>query len=319
FDNFRSFNVEDLSQGVKPPSGGFMQDMRQALSLTGANNKDLKNVGPSVEFKLRDAQGQAHEYLNYMLPIKLGGHLYLLSGMRTNPGAGYQYIRFPLDDEGSIKAFMLLRAHLDDPSAALHIGLQFAKKSLAGTSEQQAMVPKLAQISASVLALFRQGGYDALAGFISKDVPKNEQVNAAKTYLKVLQGTALEALDESLPAGVTIKDKMAFVEDSLNAMNDRFLYGPPVYLQLDNYRLVMATGLQMTRAPGKFFVYFGSLCLVLGIFAMFYIRERRVFIYAGSDGKVLFSMSATRQTFDAQSEFENLAAKLGDVLIEKGR
>ncbi|MDE3020530.1 MAG: cytochrome c biogenesis protein ResB [Pseudomonadota bacterium] len=307
FDDFRKFNVEDLSQGVVKAPSSFMQNILSVFSPAAHKDQELRNVGPSVQFKIRNAQGEAREYLNYMLPITLGGHSYFLTGMRDNPGASYQYIRLPLDDNGNVNSFMQLRAHLDDPSAANGIASRFAKKALAGIPNMQAMKPKLAQISESVLALFRQGGYNALAGFISKDVPQNEQENAAQTYLKVLQGTALEALNEVIPPGTPIKDKASFVRDSLNAMNDSFLYGPPVYLQLQSFKPVMATGLQMTRAPGKYLVYFGSLCLVLGIFAMFYIRERRVFVYASSDGKVLFAMSSSRQTLDFELEFKKLS------------
>ncbi|HUX79449.1 MAG TPA: cytochrome c biogenesis protein ResB, partial [Alphaproteobacteria bacterium] len=233
FDNFRNFNVENLSEGLVKPPVGFMQDMRKVFAPEEHQDKQLRNVGPSVEFKLRDSQGQAHEYLNYMLPITLGGHSYLLTGMRDNPGQNYQYIRLPLDDNGSVTSFMQLRARLDDPSVANGIGSRFAAKALAGMPNEKSMEPRLAQISASVLALFREGGYNALAGFISKEVPKNEQENAAQTYLKVLQGSAQEALDEAIPPGTPIKDKASFIQDSLNAMNDTFLYGPPVYLQLD--------------------------------------------------------------------------------------
>jgi hypothetical protein len=35
--------------------------------------KDLRNVGPSVQYKLRDANGQAREFNNYMLPVQWMG------------------------------------------------------------------------------------------------------------------------------------------------------------------------------------------------------------------------------------------------------
>jgi cytochrome c biogenesis protein len=34
--------------------------------------KELRNVGPSMSYKLRDASGQAREYHNYMLPVDMG-------------------------------------------------------------------------------------------------------------------------------------------------------------------------------------------------------------------------------------------------------
>jgi len=59
-----------------------------------------------------------------------------------------------------------------------------------------------------------------------------------------------------------------------------------------------ASGLQITKSPGKDVVYFGSLLLVIGTFLLFYVRPQRLwlllqprqeagtaFIFAGKDGK----------------------------------
>jgi cytochrome c biogenesis protein len=50
---------------------------------------------------------------------------------------------------------------------------------------------------------------------------------------------------------------------------------------------VKASVLQVTRSPGKKVVYLGCLLLVLGIFSMFYIRERRIWVWvrAGGEGR----------------------------------
>ena len=42
---------------------------------------------------------------------------------------------------------------------------------------------------------------------------------------------------------------------------------------------MQASVFQLTRAPGKKVVYLGSLLLVLGIFSMFYVRERRLWFW----------------------------------------
>ena len=44
--------------------------------------KHLRNVGPSITYKLRDAAGQAVEYHNYMLPVELDGQRVFLLGLR---------------------------------------------------------------------------------------------------------------------------------------------------------------------------------------------------------------------------------------------
>ena len=95
------------------------------------------------------------------------------------------------------------------------------------------------------------------------------------------------------------------------------LYGAPVYLQLDDFTEVKASVLQLTRSPGKNVVYFGCVLLVLGVFAMFYIRERRVWIWVRdvpgnpeAGAEALMAMSTQRKTLDFEKEFEALKAKL---------
>ena len=101
---------------------------------------------------------------------------------------------------------------------------------------------------------------------------------------------------------------------SINAFADAFFYGAPVYLQLKEFEEVKASVLQVTRSPGKNIVYFGCLLLVLGIFAMFYIRERRLWIWVKSEGEnsshALMALSTQRKTLDFEKEFEALKAQL---------
>ena len=71
----------------------------------------------------------------------------------------------------------------------------------------------------------------------------------------------------------------------------------------------------MARAPGKVLVYIGAVLLIVGVFAMLYIRERRLWVWIapgqqpdGSPGgtKISVAMSTTRRTMDADAEFEQL-------------
>ena len=106
---------------------------------------------------------------------------------------------------------------------------------------------------------------------------------------------------------------MQFIRDSLNAINDSFYYGSPVYLQLKNYEEVLSSGLQLTRSPGKILVYAGSALLVLGLFAMFYIRERRIWLLV-QPGEVLFAMSSNRKTLDFENEFDRHKKNLAGLM-----
>jgi cytochrome c biogenesis protein len=62
--------------------------------------------------------------------------------------------------------------------------------------------------------------------------------------------------------------------------------------------------LQLTKSPGQKWVYLGSALLVLGIFAMLYIRERRIwFTLKPVNQQVHFAMSSNRKNLDFEQEF----------------
>jgi cytochrome c biogenesis protein len=75
---------------------------------------------------------------------------------------------------------------------------------------------------------------------------------------------------------------------------------------------------QLTRAPGKKVVYLGSLLLVLGIFSMFYVRERRLWFWLKDSGQggttVLMAMSTARRTLDYEKEFAQTRATVAATL-----
>jgi cytochrome c biogenesis protein len=86
-----------------------------------------------------------------------------------------------------------------------------------------------------------------------------------------------------------------------------------VYLQLEEFTEVKASVLQLTRSPGKGIVYLGCLLLVAGVFAMFYIRERRLWVWVRDvegGAHALMAMSTQRKTLDFEREFDDLKAKL---------
>jgi cytochrome c biogenesis protein len=69
----------------------------------------------------------------------------------------------------------------------------------------------------------------------------------------------------------------------------------------------------VSRSPGKKVVYLGCLFLVLGVFSMFYIRERRLWVWlsdSGGGSSALMAMSTQRKTLDFEHEFNDMKAKL---------
>src|SRR5690606_23890253 len=77
----RVINVENLAPGAEPqPKAMFDHVASVTGSAAGAKNEHLRNVGPSVQYRIVGRDGQSHEYNNYMLPIELDGFPVFLAG-----------------------------------------------------------------------------------------------------------------------------------------------------------------------------------------------------------------------------------------------
>ncbi|HEY0061975.1 MAG TPA: cytochrome c biogenesis protein ResB, partial [Telluria sp.] len=343
WSGFRPFNVENVAASNDARSVAKGDSLNEALTRTldqhsgsaakNANNKDLKNVGPSVQYKLRDATGQAREYQNYMQPVTIDGAELFLAGVRANPDDAFSYLRIPADDAHTVKEWMRMRAALADPALRSAAASRYARRALPAKAggDDRALERQLQESAARSLAIFAgeseaaaptgqagQGGYAAVARFLEK-IPPAEQENAARIFMKILNGTLWElwqaAREQDGLAEVAPDDNHGrFVQLAANALSDSFFYGAPVYLQLDEFVEVKASVLQVTRSPGKPVVYFGCLLLVMGVFAMFYIRERRLWVWIRADAAggahALMAMSTQRKTLDFENEFNDLKTKL---------
>jgi len=324
--DFRPFNIEDLAAndaaGSRIETASVSKKIMDQLGSAAADHskKDLRNVGPSFQYRLRDAQGQAREFSNYMLPLQLEGAWYLLTGVRATPNETFRYMRLPLDAEGRIDSHMQLRTLLLDERAWPEITRRFARNAIAGSAVSTQMRDRLKESAERVLQLFAVRGLDSVVQFLEKGIPAADREKAADAYIKVLEGVALEALQlarerAKLPLAPLDEQTLRLVRDSLISISDSFFYGAPVYLQLLQYEEVKASGLQLTRSPGKNIVYGGSLLLVLGVFAMLYIRERRVWVLVKpAQKRLLLAMATNRQTLENEQEFERHKAAFADAV-----
>jgi cytochrome c biogenesis protein len=318
FIDFRPFNIENMG-GEIAPSGN-------AMSVLGgspvSDKKHLRNVGPSFQYKLRDSRGQALEFSNYMLPLELDGRWYMMSGVRESPNEAFRYMRMPLDSGGNLESFMRLRGVLLNPQLRPEIAARFARQALPQNAWGTEIETKLTSSASQMLTLFADGGFQTLGQFIEKKVPAAERDKAAGTYLRILELAAFEALkianrQDGLPPPGTDDATGWLVRDTLNSMSDMFVYGAPIYLQLMQYDEVKATGLQLTRSPGKNVVYFGSFLLTLGVFFMLFVRERRVWLRI-KPGSALLAMSSAKLTIDFETEFTQHAQALDTLAAQTG-
>ncbi len=303
FADFRPFNIENMGGDIAPTGS--------TMSVLGgspiSDKKHLRNVGPSFEYKLRDARGQAREFSNYMLPMELAGRWYMMSGVRDAPNETFRYMRMPLDADGNIETFMRLRGALLNPALRHEIAANFARQALPQNASDTEIQDKLTTSAGQVLALFAKGGFQTLGQFIEEKVPTAEREKTADTYLRILELAGFEALkvanhQANLPPPKADDATGWLIRDTLNSVSDMFVYGAPIYLQLMHYDEVKASGLQLTRAPGKNVVYLGSFLLVLGVFFMLFVRERRVWLRV-KPGHALLAMSSAKHTIDFEKEF----------------
>ncbi|HEX5355664.1 MAG TPA: cytochrome c biogenesis protein ResB, partial [Aquabacterium sp.] len=340
----RVINVEDLVSAQRTPDGaaGAGNDVRGVnlaeLSKhlgSGAKapgDKKLVNIGPSVTYKLRDAAGQAREFQNYMAPVQLDGQALFLWGVRDSPAEGFRYLRVPADENMSMQGWMLLRQALNDPKARTEAAQRFGKGAApADKPELQAQLTTSAQRSLDLFAGAVQpkpeqaaglpagamnGGLQALSTFIEQVVPAEQREHTSATLIRILNGAMFELWNISRERAGLGKQSpeqdsaRAFMTQAVLSISDSMFYPAPMILTLEGFEQKQASVFQVTRTPGRNVVYLGCVLLIIGVFSMLYIRERRVWVWLQDDGqggtRVSMALSSTRQTMDTDREFNRL-------------
>jgi cytochrome c biogenesis protein len=357
FAALRVFNIENF--GKDGASSGSAVDVRAVnlretldAKLGAANktktNKELRNVGPSITYKLRDAAGQAKEFHNYMLPVKMGNDendspVFLL-GMRESSAEAFRYLRIPADDKGSMEGFLQLRAALADPFKRDRAVATYAQK--AAGADRPDMARQLAQSASKAMSLFAgsvssealvgsaekppvvaqptAAGLQAVADFIEKNVPEAEREKASEVLIRILNGALFELVQltrsEAGLKPLDLSDKtQSYMMQTVLSLSDASIYPAPMAFMLQDFTQVQASVFQVAKAPGKTVVYTGCAFLILGVFAMLYIRERRVWVWLTPDDtttglstgtKASMALSTNRKTMDGDHEFAHLTEKL---------
>jgi len=331
FTALRPINVENLADAgaAQPLALG-----EHVAAVTGSAARDLsarfQNVGPSIEYQLTDSAGQSTQFHNYMLPVELDGSRVYLLGARNSPADIYHYLRIPADADNGMGEFLALQRALADPLARQEASVRFASMSLppdAGPQATQAVIDSAQR----ALDVFSEGGLRSVTRFLEDNVPAAEQSRAAEVVVRLLTG-AMAMLREvareqaGLPPLVGLDNDTLVREDiwtrqALAALSDLSLYPAPVFLTLADFDHVEASVFQLSRTPGKMAVYLGCLLLVLGVFAMFYVRERRLWVWIRPEGQAgshaLLAMTSQRRNLDFHREFERLKREFGRLFPNK--
>jgi len=345
FTGLRVINVENFQAGAGASGADVRQvDLRGAIEgrLGAANKtvtqKELRNVGPSITYKLRDSAGQATEFHNYMLPVELDGQRVFLLGLRDTPAENFRYLRVPADDTDSLDGFVRLRAALADPAMRERAVARYVAQAV--DRDRPELVQALKASSSRALDLFAGvdpvladlktagqnaplGGLQAVSRFMETNVPDAERERASEVLVRILNGTLFELLQLSREkAGVKPLERgepaEAFMTQAVLSLSDSFLYPAPMAFELQDFQQVQASVFQVARAPGRNIVYLGCLLLIIGVFAMLYVRERRLWVWlapSSGDGvtQATMALSTNRKTLDADREFDSLKNRLLQV------
>lgn len=292
---FRLFNIKDA-----PPESG----------------KKFKDVGPSFIFKLRNANGIALEYENYMAPVEQDGRLFFISGMRTNPNDDYRYLQIPADPKGGVERFMRFMSALRNEQSLQQAAAQVVRQTLeddASLEVQQA----LTRVMQRMLDRFGEGGFEAVVEYLQANLPQAQRKEAATSYLELLRkalgvvyADILSKEGTQVASSIAEQQNGQFFEDAVNALGVVPQYGSPYYVQLTNFEHIQAAGLQITRAPGQNIVYLGFGMLIIGVFVMFYVPQRRLWAWIKQDADtttILFAGTSNRDRIGGfASEFKAL-------------
>lgn len=303
----RVINVENLDGGKEPQAKDVFEHVAAVTgSAAGAKNEHLRNVGPSVQYRIVGSDGQSHEFTNYMLPMTLDGAQVFLAGVRRSAAEPYRYIRIPADANHSVGEFMSLRAALSDPALRAEAAQRFAQDN----ANDAAQRPLLRKAAEGALDAFAAGGFNAIV----ERVPAAEREKVLGFAVPMIQLSLAELrnIDRSRnglapldQAGETEAGR--WTQMALLALANLPDYPAPVFLALKNFEQIQASVFQVARSPGKNSVYLGCIFLVIGVFSMFYIRDRRIWVWIrpGQQGsEMLAAMTSQRRTLDFNHEFE---------------
>lgn len=306
---------------------------------TGTRNEDLRNVGPSFGYKLRDGAGQAREFNNYMFPVDMDDQRVFLWGVRDTPAEPFRYLRVPVDDNDSAAGFIALRTALANEGMRNKAVERYMDEAEVGRSAQDRDALRVS--AQRMLALFSGtdpflqaapspgvglngvplsvGGLTAMSYFLEQAVPDNDRERTSDAMVSLLNALLFELVQvsrdqASLPELARDAASQTFLSQSVLALSDSFFYPAPMVFAMDDFDHVQASVFQVAKAPGKTVVYLGCLFLIIGVFAMLYVRERRIWVWLSPnpDGTThaQMALSSNRKTMDGDKDFDQLKQRL---------
>lgn len=283
FDDFREFNIFQIEKDGKLKT---------------------QNIGPSVVYKFRNASGQAVEYQTYQNPIPENEKFFFMSGVREDLQSELKFLRIPADSDLSLQGYQTFLKNIRSEELLLkNINILADQASSLNSVEARESFKKNTQ---DIFNVYLKSGYSGLARMIEDTVALENQESVADSYIKIIYFLA-ESMNQQLITNNTVEND--FFQDALNSYSDSFFYGDSPFLILNEYEKIYASGMQLTKDPGKIWVYIGSLFLVIGIFCMIYVQEVRLWLIRKSPRKYAVAMASNREHIDFDNYCKNLTEK----------
>ena len=283
FDDFREFNIFQIEKDGKLKT---------------------QNIGPSVVYKFRNSSGQAVEYQTYQNPIPENEKFFFMSGVREDLQSELKFLRIPADNNLTLQGYQTFLKNIRSEELLLKNINKLADQATSLNSvEAKDNFKKNTQ---EIFNVYLKSGYSGLAKMIEESVAVENQESVADSYIKIIYFLA-ESMNQELITNDSVEND--FFQDALNAYSDSFFYGDSPFLILNEYQKIYASGMQLTKDPGKIWVYIGSLFLVIGIFCMIYVQEIRLWLIKKSPRKFAVAMASNREHIDFDNYCKQLTEK----------
>jgi cytochrome c biogenesis protein len=283
FDDFREFNIFQIEKDGKLRT---------------------QNIGPSVVYKFRNSSGQAVEYQTYQNPIPENEKFFFMSGVREDLQSELKFLRIPADNNLTLQGYQTFLKNIRSEELLLKNINKLADQATSLNSvEAKDNFKKNTQ---EIFNVYLKSGYSGLAKMIEESVAVENQESVADSYIKIIYFLA-ESMNQELITNDSVEND--FFQDALNAYSDSFFYGDSPFLILNEYQKIYASGMQLTKDPGKIWVYIGSLFLVIGIFCMIYVQEIRLWLIKKSPRKFAVAMASNREHIDFDNYCKQLTEK----------
>src|SRR5690625_2136951 len=206
-----------------------------------------------------------------------------------------------------MEEFMRLYAAIEDRDLVREAAERFARQNAA--ADQAGIIQDAAY---NALLRFTDQG---LGGLLDH-VPEQERERIASFTIPMLQLTLIERRDllrerNNEPVvdynGDNAEREQEWIRLSVLAVANLASYPAPAVFALKSFDHVQATVFQVARSPGMLIVYLGCVFLIVGVFVMIYVRDRRVWVWIRPDthGTLMTAaMTSQRRNLDFRQEFE---------------